>query len=469
METLLSTSTGYILLISYGLFMFGISYFYLKESKTNTNFLVSDRKVGFMKSGFSTAATWIWAPALFIASQKAYQQGLPGVFWFTVPNIICLCIFAYFAQYLRNKFKNGFTLAQYMNVRYSRRVQILYIISLSALSICQFAVQLLAGGAVVTYLTGIDYTVVTVILTAIALSYSFVSGIRASIMTDVWQMIIILIVMLVVVPLVYIQGGGYDVMVKGIGGISGEYSNVFDSSVAWSFGIVVTIGLLAGPFGDQSFWQRAFTTKQNEVKKSFLLSALVFGVVPIFTSVIGFMGAGLGIDAGGNAQLINVITVSELLPTFILIPFVWMLLSGLVSTLDSGLCSISSIASTDIIPNSKNKLTNARTGMVLLSIGGIALANIPDMKILYLFIFYGTLRASTLIPTIYTIINKQVSEPGMFYGITTSLVIGVPMFAYAKFNGLTDLAVWSSIFTVSASGIIVYYFTNYGSIKKKRN
>ena len=43
------------------------------------------------------------------------------------------------------------------------------------------------------------------------------------------------------------------------------------------------------------------------------------------------------------------------------------------------------------------------------------------------------------------------------------------MFAFAKFNGLTDLAVWSSIFTVSASGIIVYYFTNYGSIKKKRN
>ena len=48
METLLSTSTGYILLISYGLFMFGLSYFYLKESKTHTNFLVADRKVGFM-------------------------------------------------------------------------------------------------------------------------------------------------------------------------------------------------------------------------------------------------------------------------------------------------------------------------------------------------------------------------------------------------------------------------------------
>jgi len=449
--------------------MFGLAYFYLQKSKTHTNFLVADRKVGFMKSGFSTAATWIWAPALFIASQKAYQQGLPGVFWFTFPNILCLCIFAYFAHYLRQKFKNGFTLAQYMNVRHSRRVQILYIISLSALSICQFAVQLLAGGAVVTYLTGIDFHIVTIILTAIALSYSFVSGIRASIMTDVWQMIIILVVVLVVVPLVYVKGGGHEVLVKGIGGISGEFTNVFDPGVAWSFGVVVTIGLLAGPFGDQSFWQRAFTTKQNEVKKSFLLSALVFGIVPIFTSIIGFMGAGLGIDAGKNAQLINIITVSELLPTAILIPFTWMLLSGLVSTLDSGLCSISSIASTDIDPNAKNKLTRARSGMVLLAIGGIVIANIPDMKILYLFIFYGTLRASTLLPTIYTIINKKVSETGMFYGICISLGIGVPVFAFAKFNGLTDLAVWSSIFVVLASGIIAYIFTNYGSIKEKRN
>ena len=41
--TTLTPQTGYILMISYGLFMFGLSYFYLKGSKTNTNFLVADR------------------------------------------------------------------------------------------------------------------------------------------------------------------------------------------------------------------------------------------------------------------------------------------------------------------------------------------------------------------------------------------------------------------------------------------
>ena len=106
----------------------------------------------------------------------------------------------------------------------------------------------------------------------------------------------------------------------------------------------------------------------------------MFGVVPIFTSVIGFMAAGMGLDAGSNAQLINIITVNELLPKIILIPFVWMLLSGLVSTLDSGLCSISSIVSTDIMRKSKDKLLTAKYGMVALAIGGILIANIHLQK-----------------------------------------------------------------------------------------
>ena len=100
--------------------MFGLSYFYLQKSKTHTNFLVADRKVGFIKSGFSTAATWIWAPALFIASQKAYQQGLPGVFGLLSQIFYVLCIFA-FCTLFKKKFKDGYTLAEYMNVRYSKK------------------------------------------------------------------------------------------------------------------------------------------------------------------------------------------------------------------------------------------------------------------------------------------------------------------------------------------------------------
>ena len=433
MDTVFSQMEGLVILALYGAIMIAVSVYILKPSTTKDNYLVADRQVGFWRSGFSVAATWIWAPALFIATQKAYQQGMAGLFWFTVPNIACLVIFAYFAIKLRNMFPRGYTLSQFILKNYSKRVQNLYLIQLGGLAICQFAVQLLAGGAVVSYLTGLDFFLVTLILTAIAFGYSYISGIRASILTDYWQMWLILAVVVLIVPWIVISGGGWQTVSNGFGGISGEFRLPLHPGVAYSFGIAVTIGLLAGPFGDQSFWQRTFATKKKEIKKAFICSAIVFGVVPIFTGLIGFVAAGLGIE--GKPQLINIITAQMLLPTWVLLPFAFMLISGLVSTLDSALCSVSSLIGHDIAERQKvNSMKYAKVGMVVLAISGLLIANIPDMKILYLFLFYGTLRASTLIPTVLTIIKGKLSEQGMFYGICLALFVGAPLMAYGNFG-----------------------------------
>ena len=466
--TIFSQGEGLIMLVLYGLLMVMVSIYILKPSTTKDNYLVADRNVGFWQSGFSVAATWIWAPALFIATQKAYEQGIAGLFWFTVPNIACLIIFAYFAIKLREMFPKGYTLSQFILKTYSPRVQKLYLVELIGLAICQFAVQLLAGGAVISYLTGLDFFLVTLILTGIAFAYSFISGIRASILTDYWQMWLILGVVVVIVPWIVGAGGGFETIWNGLGGISGEYRNPFNFEVFYGFGIAVTIGLLAGPFGDQSFWQRTFSIKEGQVKKAFYTSAVVFGIVPVLTGLIGFVAAGLGINAGGNAQLINVITAQQLLPVWVLVPFTIMLLSGLVSTLDSSLCAISSLTGHDIAEmfKSKNTMWYAKIGMMFLAIFGLVIANIPDMKILYLFLFYGTLRASTLLPTVLTIWKGKLSESGVFWGICTALFVGAPMMAYGNFGGGLHFKVWGAIFTCVSSGAIAWIFTNANTKKK---
>lgn len=455
----ISTFNGYIILALYGLIMLVASIKVIKKSKNKEDYLVANREIPWHQSGFSIAATWIWAPALFIATQKAYTQGIAGLFWFTVPNILCLLIFSYFAIKIRKLTPNEFTLSSFIKTRYSKRVQYLYLIELFGLAICQFAVQLLAGGAVIHFLTGIDFFVVTLIITLIALSYSLISGIRASIFTDYWQMWLILIVVLIIVPWTINESGGFDTLITGIGGLSGKYYSPFNSEVAYSFGIAVTIGLLAGPFGDQSFWQRTFATKKNEIKKSFYTAAVVFGVVPLFTGMLGFIAAAKSLE--GDPQLINIITVQEFLPSWVIVPFSIMLLSGLISTLDSALCAASSLMGHDLSSKFKNipSIKLARLGMVVLAILGLIISNIPNMKILYLFLFYGTLRASTLIPTILTIIKGKLSEKGMFYGISTAIFIGAPIMAYGNFGGGLDMKVFGSIFTVASSGIIVYIFS----------
>ena len=92
--------------------------------------------------------------------------------------------------------------------------------------------------------------------------------------------------------------------------------------------------------------------------------------------------------------------------------------------------------------------------MLAVAILAVAIANIPGLKILHLFLIYGTLRASVMLPTAFAIRGIKMSEKGLFYGLLTSMVIGLPIFAVGKFSGDTLLIVSGSLFTILASGII---------------
>jgi Na+/proline symporter len=455
---------GYLFLAAYGGFacLLGIV-FSGRRKGTKNDFLLADRSLKPLEAAFSIAATWIWAPALFVAARLAYQKGFAGVFWFTVPNVLCLVLFAFFAERVRKRFPGGFTLSHYILSRTSRRVQALYWVELVGLALCSFAVQLLAGGKVIALLTGIPFSRVTLILVLIVLAYSAFSGLKASVVTDLAQMGIILAVLMLTVPWVLSAFDARQVLTAGWGGIKGTGGSIFSGSgpeTAFYFGIPVTIGLLAGPFGDQSFWQRAFALPRNRVRKSFFLGAALFSLVPVATSLFGFIAAGLKLDVD-NPELVNLEVVIRFLPAWAVAAFVVMLISGLTSTLDSNLCAVSCIAGHDFQAERSNAsqaklLRTCRGSMAALALAALGIANIPGIEILYLFLFYGTLRASTLLPTVICIVKKDVNERGMFWGILLSFFIGLPLFAYGNFLDVPVLSVAGSLATVSISGIVTW-------------
>lgn len=455
--------TGYLLLATYTIGMVLVAYMFCRKGgKNKDEFLVASRSIGGWKLATTIAATWIWAPALFISAEQAFRHGLAGVFWFTVPNVLTLIIFGYIAIRLKRVYKEGYTISGFMMEKYSKRVNSVYLFQVVGLTVCSFAVQLLAGAYVISFITGIPFMTVTIILTAIALMYSFTYGLRASIVTDHIQMLLIAFGCLFIVPYLIYSTGGISTVVAGLGGTTGEYGNVFSTEglhVFWVFGLMTTIGLLAGPYGDQTFWQRVFSTSEREIKRGFTRGALIFAIVPVMMSMIGFVAAGTNLNVV-NTGYVNIETVVAFLPDWIIIIFVFMVLSGLMSTMDSKLCAISAIAGHDLVQRfSKGKseasvLSYARYAMVLLAIGGILIANIPGMQILYLFLFYGTLRASTMIPTVLTILQYKLHEAGVFYGVIGAYCIGLPIFVYGQMNGLVMYSVTGSVLTIVLSGTI---------------
>ncbi|MDP3014022.1 MAG: hypothetical protein Q8M92_07265 [Candidatus Subteraquimicrobiales bacterium] len=454
---------GLVILAGYAVVVSAIVWFFSRGFIfSKLRFLVANREIEKIPAAFSIAATWVWAPALFVSSEKAYTQGWVGLFWFLVPNMGCLMLFSYFAKRIRHLFPDGFTLSGYMRERYSKRVQIVYMIALIGLATCSFAVQLLAGGKIISAISGLSFFWVTILLALIPIGYTLHSGLKASIISDFFQMFVILVVGGFVVLWAVYAGGGFETVWRGLNGKTGTYTNMFSGdglNVFLTFGIPVTIGLLSGPFGDQSFWQRAFAIKRPAVQPAFIIAAFVFGAVPLILSMLGFLAAGMGMEAA-NTSRVNMEVVMKLLPAWVVVPFLFLLLSGLVSTLDSNLAAIASLAGHDMVRDYDEKKKRqvklySRGAMVVLVFGGIAVANIPGLTILYLFLFYGTLRASTLLPTIITILNKEINEAGIFWGILTSLSIGLPIFAYGNLHKITPMIIGGSLFTVLASGVIV--------------
>lgn len=86
---------GIIVLTIYALIMIGATVFFTKISNNTDDFHVANRNLGTVISMLSIAATWIWAPALFVSSTQAYSTGIPGLFWFLVPNVLCLIFFTH--------------------------------------------------------------------------------------------------------------------------------------------------------------------------------------------------------------------------------------------------------------------------------------------------------------------------------------------------------------------------------------
>lgn len=423
-------------------------------------FLLANRRLNWFPSSFSISASWIWVPAFFVSCQKAFTEGWVGLFWFTVPNVLCLILFAYFAERMRQKYPYGFTLSAYMERVYSKRVQSLYWVSLIGLTVCAFAVQLMAGGKMVSFLTGIPYEYSVLILALVPLSYTLFFGLKGSVVTDFIKMIIVLTGLLIITPMV-VSYVGWDTVLLGMHGQKGNINDLFDSNginILLAFGLPVTIGLLSGPFGDQSFWQRAFAIEDiHHIKKSFITGAFIFAIVPLCMGIIGFAAAGQGLSIT-DVQMVNIETVQQLLPTWSLYIFLGVLLAGIISVLDSKLSSVSSIAGHDMSKRffkDEHSLFLSRASMFVLAFLAIGIAFIPGLKILHLFLFYGTIRAVTFLPTVITLLSEHERESGVFYGILAGIVIGLPVFAYGSLTGSTNIALCGSVFSVLAPGIII--------------
>lgn len=338
----------------------------------------------------SIAATWIWAPAIFVSSERAYFDGIWGYLMFLIPNILTLILFGYFAEKVRNKV-DGVTLLDVIEKADKRQKYLHLAISLTVL-ICSSCVQILGIHTLFSAWFDLPKWVSAVIISLVALGTVGKNGIKTSIITDSWKWIIMFTIGLILVICNFINNP-----TSNFSGISGK-----SALTLWeTFGISTAIGLLFAPYVDQTFWQRVFSLNKDKVKSTFYWSALLFGLIPLLFGMIGFFqshtNSNWSIGYAFNGNVFNAMLAL-------------VVISALLSTLDSNLCAISSI----VVKEFNQSINIGRLSMIVLLTLSSLLMIFSSITITGLFLIYGTIRTCAASPTILIVLNKY-NKNRLFY------------------------------------------------------
>ena len=225
----------------------------------------------------------------------------------------------------------------------------------------------------------------------------------------------------------------------------------------------MTLSLIAGPISDQMFYQRSMAVKKDNIVPVFVRGGLLFGLVPVILSLLGFVGVTLANTQGlviDDPQMVAPIIIAALLPKFALYLFILMAFAGLCSTMDSAFCGISALGSVDIFkryrngtPSDKDMLKTARLFMIASAAlgGGIAMM---QPKLLWVFFIYGALASTGLVPTIAALFWERITAKDVFIAIILSLVVSVPLSIYANITENPHLIVLSSVTAIVISALV---------------
>jgi Na+/proline symporter len=439
---------AWITLCVYGIAMFTIVKCFTRNERTRSEYLVYDRKMGLWSGASSLAVSWIWAPAIFFCSLKAYLQGVPGIFWFTAPSMLCFITFAIVAKKMVGQYGKAVSLPDYLSMRFngSNSVHLTGVLVIVIIDVVALLFNAFIGAFLLNLLSGISVSIGILVMMGIALGYSFWRGLPASVVTDVVQLASILGIAFIITPWAIIEGGGLDALISGIGGISGEFSSIWNADVAYSFGLPATIALLAVPFADQMFYQRAMSCPTNRLNKMFVLAALLYGAVPLTLSLLGFLGASKQLrEVMTEGQfppiLVNVYVVAQVLPHWTLFLFIVMVVCALSSTLDSALCALGLIWGHDIYARYLNRnatdsqvLNASKYGVLAIGVLASVLALIIQEHLNgdVLFNFNGAVAAAIAPPIILSVFWRKTNANSVVFATLASLAIGAPLAWWAN-------------------------------------
>ena len=343
-----------------------------RRIRSEEDYLVAGRSLGYGLAVFTIFATWFGAETVVGAAGAIYQHGLSGGSADPFGYGLCILLMgAVFAVPLwRRKLT---TFADLFRQRYSVGVERLAVLLMVPTSILWAAAQVRAFGQVLSASSELDVGVTITIAAGVVIAYTVAGGLLADVWTDLIQGIA-LTIGLVVLALAMATAGNGEVL-REVGRIDparlalfggGEIPmiEVLESWAIPIFGSVVAAELVARVIA-----ARSATVARNAC---FIGGGLylIVGLIPVG---LGLLGARLVPGLEHGEQILPLLAM-EYLPPVAFAAFAGALLSAILSTVDSALLIAAGLVSHNVVVPLRGGMTegakvwSARAGVVVFGI-----------------------------------------------------------------------------------------------------
>lgn len=354
---------GYIsMMVFYGLiFYIGTYAATLKGSGDSDEVILAGRSIPLGIAVFTMSATWVGGGYINGTAEYTSSSGLAWVQapWGYAMSLIIGGVF--FARKMRRY--EFTTLLDPLQQRYGKKMSA--VLSLPALSgeIFWTAAILTALGTTFGTVLGLDFTTSIIISAAIAIAYTALGGLWAVALTDVIQLILLFIGLILVVPFALQHVGGWDHAFSLYAEAKGAMSHLFppldgwkaskwgDSYWNWWDSALL---LCLGGIPWQVYFQRVLASKDE---KTAMWLSIVAGVVCILAAIpaimIGVIGdvvnwSSVGVQAPEEPALILPYVVRYLTNPVVATVGLGAIAAAVMSSVDSSILSASSLASWNV-------------------------------------------------------------------------------------------------------------------------
>jgi len=365
-------------ILIYILIQLSLGFYISRYIKSESDYLLGGRRLGYFLTTFSIFATWFGAESCIGTAGAAYEKGLSGVTADPFGYGFVLLLMGFFFAIPLYKM-NLTTIADFFNKRYSESTARLIALIMIPTSILWAAAQIRAFGLILSSTSNLTVEISILISAIIVITYTTFGGLLADAYTDLIQGIILIIGLIIISFLVFSDGQEVQNLFQRISLEKSSITydrNLFDflnTLEAWAIPI-------CGSLIAQEMVSRVFSAKSYRVaKRSSIIAGTLYILIGLLPLSLGLIGYYLLPNLEYPEQILPLIAQKYFSPVLYIV-FAGALISAVLSTVDSTLLASSALMSHNVIfpsfriSNEKQKLRITRLNVLLSGIIAYILA-----------------------------------------------------------------------------------------------